>query len=81
MDQGLIVVKAAYDGESGVWYVESADVPGLNLEAATMEQLIDKLPAAIYDLLEEDGATVRTADVAIEVIAHASTRLKAGMAA
>ncbi|WP_174300857.1 DUF1902 domain-containing protein [Caulobacter sp. S45] len=34
----LVVVKAAYDAEAGVWYVESSDLPGLNVEAATVEQ-------------------------------------------
>ena len=31
----LIVVKAAFDDEANVWFVESSDVAGLNLEAPT----------------------------------------------
>ena len=71
----LVVVKAAFDAEAGVWYVESSDLPGLNLEAASLEELRDKAPAAVLDLLdasdEPDGF-----DVPIEIIAHASTRTR-----
>ena len=81
MSNGLIVVKAAYDAEAGVWFVETSDVPGLNVEAASVEELVRKLPPAIHDLLESDGAEVRTGEIAIEVIAHASTRLTFELAA
>ena len=33
----VIVVKAARDQEAGVWFVESSDVPGLNLEADSLD--------------------------------------------
>lgn len=28
----MIVVKAAFDSDAGVWFVESSDLPGLNVE-------------------------------------------------
>ena len=71
----VIIVKAAYDAEAGVWYVESSDVHGLRLEGVTLEGLVERLPGAIADLLEEEPFRDRP----IEVIAHASTRL--GLAA
>ena len=77
----MIVVKAAFDAEAGVWFVESSDIAGLNLEAATLEQLRDKLPGAILDLLELSDREDRAFDVAIELIAHASTRVTSGVAA
>lgn len=67
----VIIVKAAWDGEAGVWYVASSDVHGLRLEAPALERLVDRLPGAIADLLDEEPVR----DRAIEVIAHASTRL------
>jgi hypothetical protein len=79
----MIVVKAAFDPEAEVWYVESADIPGLNLEARTIEALRDALPGAILDLLQEadgDGGD-GDIDVPIELIAHASTRVKGHVAA
>lgn len=44
MAGNMIIVKAARDAEAGVWFVESSDLPGLNLEADTLEELTDKLP-------------------------------------
>lgn len=70
-------MKAARDAESGVWFVESSDMPGLNLEAASFDALADKLPDAILDLLEAGGSTARDGrDVLVELIGHASTRVR-----
>lgn len=72
----LIVVKAAYDPEAKVWFVEESDLPGLNVETDTIETMIQQLPLAIADLLEntEEGAR----EVPIELIAHARTRVRIG---
>lgn len=70
----LIVVKAAYDPEARVWFVEDSDVPGLRAEGASLEALVDKLPAIIVDLREDDAPE---GEVAVEVIAHARTRVPA----
>jgi hypothetical protein len=74
----IIVVKATFDDEAQVWFTESADLPGLRIEAETLEQVQEKLPGAILDLLEvcdgEDGSDFR--DVPVELIAHASSRVR-----
>lgn len=51
----LIVVRATWDPEAGVWVAESEDVPGLVTEAESIEALQRKLPGMIQDLFEEDG--------------------------
>lgn len=79
MAGNVIVVKAARDAEAGVWFVEASDVPGLNLEADTLEALADMLPGAVLDLLEARGE-FDGQDVPIELIAHASTRVRAAAA-
>lgn len=71
----VIVVKAARDADADVWVIESSDVPGLHLEGDTLEELTEKLPGAILDLLESDGEG-DVVDVPIELIAHASTRVR-----
>jgi hypothetical protein len=73
----IIVVKATFDDEARVWFTESADLPGLRIEAETFEQLQEKLPCAILDLLEadEDDEGGDRRDVPIELIAHASSRV------
>ncbi|HZL00786.1 MAG TPA: DUF1902 domain-containing protein [Caulobacteraceae bacterium] len=68
----VIVVKAAFDPEAGVWYTQSSDVHGLRIEAATFDALVERVPGAVQDLLEDDGL-----DIPIEVIiAHASTHIR-----
>lgn len=75
MAEKVIVVKAVRDAEAGVWLVESSDVPGLRLEGETLEELAEKLPGAILDLLEAGGELDDGIDVPVELIAHASTRV------
>jgi len=49
--QMIIKVRAEWDSEAKVWYVEDSNVPGLHIEAETREKLYEKLPGAIEDLL------------------------------
>ncbi len=52
-----ITVKAAWDPEATVWYIEHSNLPGLHIEAGTPLELYDKLPGAIEDLLEGSWRT------------------------
>jgi hypothetical protein len=74
-----IVVKAAFDPDARVFHVEYSDLPGLNLEAETFEELRDKLPGAVADLLEAAGKQDE-GEVPIELIARAYTRARFGAA-
>jgi hypothetical protein len=40
MRRGLILVKAAYDADTAVWFVESSDLEGVNAEAPSLEELL-----------------------------------------
>ena len=51
LDMTTITVKAAWDPEAEVWYIEESSLPGLHIEAETREGLYSKLPGAIEDLL------------------------------
>jgi len=77
----LIVVKATFDPEAGVWFTESSDIHGLNIEAPTIEALMLRIPGAVQDLLEDCDGDGGMRDVPIELIAHASTRALVGRAA
>ncbi|BCP52904.1 hypothetical protein K32_15210 [Kaistia sp. 32K] len=85
MSGHLIIVKAALDPDAGVWFVEASDVPGLNAESNTLEALIEQLPGLVADLLEEaDFLADRdnpTREYSIEVVAHATTRVRLSTAA
>ena len=48
-------VHALWDDEARVWVASSDDVPGLATEAATAEELIEKLRVLIPELLEANG--------------------------
>ena len=69
----ILIVKANYDPDAGVWYTESSDIHGLRIEAPSLEALIDRIPGAVQNLLEGEAGEL---DIPIEVIAHASTRLR-----
>lgn len=70
----LILVKAAYDDDAEVWYVESSDLEGLNVEARTVEDFAHQVTLAAQDLLE--ASDTGAFDVPIEIIAHKSTRVR-----
>jgi predicted RNase H-like HicB family nuclease len=46
----MITVRAAWDPDAMVWYTAYSDLPGLNLEGDTLDELRDKLAGAIEDL-------------------------------
>ena len=71
----IIVVKAVHDPDADVWYTESTDIHGLRIEAPTLEALLQRIPGAVQDLLEDDE-TLAAREIPIEVIAHASTRVR-----
>jgi predicted RNase H-like HicB family nuclease len=53
-----ITITAFWDKEASVWVAESADVPGLITEAATLEALGTKLEIMIPELLEANGSSL-----------------------
>ena len=67
----IAVVKAAFDDEAGVWFVETSDLEGLHVEGDTFEAFRQNVAAAVGDLLE--GET----DIPVEIIAHSSLRVRA----
>jgi hypothetical protein len=71
----LLVVKAAFDRDAGVWHVSDSDVPGLATEAASFDLLCEKIVALAPELLELNGWNDER-EVAIEIIAHASSKVK-----
>ena len=50
-----LTVKAIWDQEVSVWVATSEDVPGLVTEAATAEELEEKLQIMIPELMKANG--------------------------
>ena len=48
-------VRANWDDEASVWVATGDDVPGLVTEAATLEQLMEKLRVMVPEILELNG--------------------------
>jgi predicted RNase H-like HicB family nuclease len=67
-----VVVRAAWDDEARVWYVEESDVPGLATED-TLEELRRKIPIIIQDLLEDRPD--RPDSIELDLIAYAHDRV------
>jgi hypothetical protein len=51
MASQIIDVNAVHDEEAGVWFVESSDLPGLNVEAATLDELVTIVADLAPDLI------------------------------
>jgi hypothetical protein len=51
MPPRLIVVNAARDEDAGVWFVESSDLPGLHVEAPTLDSLVEIVVDVAPDLV------------------------------
>jgi predicted RNase H-like HicB family nuclease len=72
----LIVVRATWDSEAGVWVAESEDVPGLVTEVESIEALEAKLPGLIQDLLGEDEGEGCEIEVPVQIIAESFSRVQ-----
>jgi len=75
-----ITVRAAWDDDACVWYVEESDLFGVHAEAATLDELRGKLPNVIEDVLSENDPLQLRHDITIELIAYARTQMVAGAA-
>ena len=48
------LIHAIWDAKAGVFYAQS-DVPGLNVEAATLQELLEVLQDVVPELLAANG--------------------------
>ena len=71
----LYTVKASFDAETDVWFVEQTDIPGLATVAASFEELCRKVEIMGGELLEANGLETAPAEFAIEIIAHTTAKL------
>ena len=61
-------VTCHWDEEAEVWYVAETDVPGLATEAATVEEMEDKLLRMVPEVLALNGAPGPSEPVLFELI-------------
>ena len=53
--QPPINVTIGWDKDAEVWVATTADIPGLAVEAESLDKLHQKVMAALYDLAELNG--------------------------
>jgi hypothetical protein len=70
-----ILVKAEWDAEAAAWVAESADVPGLAAESATLELLRPKVLAMISDLIEQNNMEIQLSEIPVHIVAHTLDRM------
>jgi hypothetical protein len=76
MAEQLIVVRATYDPEAKGWWTASSDLPGLTLWGDSLEHLREQIPGAVIDLLEVKAEASPAREIAVEIVAHAETRVQ-----
>ena len=68
MKTASIFVRAFRDREAGVWVATSEDIDGLSVEGATHEALVDKVMAAVADLVELNGIETDLPEIPVHVM-------------
>ena len=66
-------MKAAFDGDAGVWFVEHSDVEGPHVEGETFESFRQAVSDVNGDRLSDEG----DGDFLIEIVAHVCVRARA----
>jgi predicted RNase H-like HicB family nuclease len=66
----IFEVRAIWDADAKVWVAKSDDIPGLATEAATYEQLIERVLLVAQELIEENHAPRTSARQAIKFLAE-----------
>ena len=71
----MILVRAQRDELAGVWVATSEDVPGLVTEAATLEDLQDKVLIMIPELLEANQIDCDLNEIPVHIVSELTTRI------
>ncbi len=75
-----IAVTAHWDAESGTWWTDGEDVPGLCCEGRTFEELSEAVFALAPDLLVANGAAQQGERVEIVLTAEQRKTIEAAAA-
>jgi predicted RNase H-like HicB family nuclease len=63
---GKVTIRADYDADARVWCVADSDLPGVHAEGTTLDELRNRLPAVVRDLVEANEES----DSLIEIVAR-----------
>ncbi len=71
----LILVRAEWDDEAKVWGASSTDIDGLATEAATLEELRDKVLAMVGELAELNGSPSDLPEIPVHIMSGQTARI------
>ena len=66
------VIDASWDAEAGVWLATSDAVPGLAIEAATWQSLIEEIGLVLPDLIELNQLVLDAKAFTVRAESHVS---------
>lgn len=70
MSKSLILVRAHWDEDAGVWVATSEDIPGLVTEADSLEALRDKILVLIPELMEANAIASDLNEIVVQILAE-----------
>jgi hypothetical protein len=68
-----VLIKMTWDPDALVWVAESDDVPGLVLESGSFDALVERVKAAVPELLELNGPV--SAPVQLRIVSERCEKL------
>ncbi len=68
-------VRADWDAEAKVWMATSEDVPGLTVEAETLDALVEEVKHVVPELLELNCGLHGPADISLVVTSRREERV------
>ncbi|MFY9639852.1 MAG: DUF1902 domain-containing protein [Rhodomicrobium sp.] len=71
----VILVRADWDDDAKVWVATSADIDGLATEAATLEELRDKVLAMVGELAELNGLSSDLPEIPVHIMSGQTARI------
>ncbi len=76
MADKALIINVTYDPEAKVWYTEpSPDLFGVIACAPSIEELRQKLPGVILDMIEENAPSWKGYNIAVEMVAVVRERI------
>lgn len=79
IEMKMFVIKVKLDSESGVYYVAESNVPGLHVEADSLDEMRDSIFELAPDLLVANGVIkphIHGCDVPLELVMQESLKAR-----
>lgn len=63
-------IELIWDNEAAVWTATSTDIPGLILEAGSIDALLERVRCAVPEILEMNGSDQEQINIDEKAITH-----------